>query len=76
MTTLAGIQIPVLEAIPLEHYLVFYGEKYSPLGALLLPDNHEKVHRDGRIPNELWERIVPLLPPCKPHPWRVPPASR
>jgi putative transposase len=28
----------------------------------------DKVHRDWRIPDALWERIVPLLPPRKPHP--------
>lgn len=28
----------------------------------------EKTRRDWRIPDELWERIVPLLPPRKPHP--------
>jgi transposase len=33
-----------------------------------MPDDHEKAHRDWRIPDELWERIVPLLPPRKPHP--------
>lgn len=26
------------------------------------------VHRDWRIPDALWERIEPLLPPPKPHP--------
>ena len=30
--------------------------------------HHEKVRRDWRIPDELWERIVPLLPPRKAHP--------
>ena len=33
-----------------------------------MDDDHEKVHRDWRIPHELWERIEPLLPPRKPHP--------
>ena len=28
----------------------------------------EKVRRDWRIPDELWERIEPLLPPRKSHP--------
>ena len=28
----------------------------------------ETVRRDWRIPDELWERIQPLLPPRKPHP--------
>jgi transposase len=31
-------------------------------------EDPEKTRRDGRIPDELWERIVPLLPPRKPHP--------
>jgi len=33
-----------------------------------MPDNHDIVHRHWRIPDALWERIVPLLPPRKPHP--------
>jgi transposase len=28
----------------------------------------EKVRRDWRIPDELWARIEPLLPPRKAHP--------
>jgi transposase len=28
----------------------------------------EQLRRDWRIPDELWERIVPLLPAGKPHP--------
>ncbi len=31
-------------------------------------EEQERVRRDWRIPDELWERIVPLLPPGKPHP--------
>jgi len=31
-------------------------------------DDQEKVRRDWRVPDELWERIQPLLPPHKPHP--------
>ncbi len=31
-------------------------------------DDHEHVRRDWRIPDTLWERIEPLLPPRKPHP--------
>ena len=31
-------------------------------------DDHRKAHGDWRMPDELWERIVPLLPPRKPHP--------
>ena len=27
-----------------------------------------QVRRDWRIPDELWARIQPLLPPRKPHP--------
>ena len=30
--------------------------------------DQETVHRDWRIPDALWERIEPLLPPRKPHP--------
>ena len=33
-----------------------------------MSDDQEKVHRDWRMPDELWERIEPLLPPRKPHP--------
>lgn len=33
-----------------------------------MPDEHTKVCGDWRIPDALWERIVPLLPPRKPHP--------
>ena len=32
-----------------------------------MPDAAQ-AHRDWRIPDELWERIEPLLPPRKPHP--------
>ena len=28
----------------------------------------ERVRRDWRIPDQLWEQIEPLLPPGKPHP--------
>src|SRR5215475_6643441 len=38
------------------------------LGALLMPDTHEKNHEGWRIPDSLWERMAPLLPPRKPHP--------
>jgi transposase len=31
-------------------------------------DDRTPVRRDGRIPDELWDRIAPLLPPRKPHP--------
>ena len=31
-------------------------------------EDHEKNRRDWRIPDELWERIVPLLPLRKRHP--------
>ena len=33
-----------------------------------MSDAPENVRRDWRIPDELWERIQPLLPPRKPHP--------
>jgi transposase len=33
-----------------------------------MPDDHEKSHRAWRIPDALWERLLPLLPPRKPHP--------
>jgi putative transposase len=31
-------------------------------------DGHTQVRRDWRIPDELWDRIEPLLPLRKPHP--------
>ena len=33
-----------------------------------MPDDHGQSHSDWRIPDALWERIEPLLPPRKPHP--------
>jgi transposase len=33
-----------------------------------MPDKHAQAGDDWRIPDELWEHIVPLLPPRKPHP--------
>ena len=33
-----------------------------------MPDASQKNHDDWRIPDALWERIEPLLPPRKPHP--------
>jgi putative transposase len=33
-----------------------------------MPDDDEQTRRDWRIPHDWWERIVPLLPPRKPHP--------
>jgi putative transposase len=33
-----------------------------------MSDDHEKVRRDWRIPDELWDQIEPLLPPRKLHP--------
>ena len=30
-----------------------------------MPEDHENTRRDWRLPDELWERIVPLLPPRK-----------
>jgi transposase len=37
-----------------------------------MSEHHEKVHRDWRIPDEWWARIVPLLPPRKAHPLGCP----
>jgi putative transposase len=37
-------------------------------GAFSMSDAPEKVRRDWQIPDELWERIPPLLSPRKPHP--------
>lgn len=31
-------------------------------------DDQENVRRDWRLPDELWERIQPRLPPRQPHP--------
>ena len=31
-------------------------------------DNPTQVRRDGRLPDALWGRIEPLLPPRQPHP--------
>ena len=31
-------------------------------------EDHEETRRAWRLPDEVWERIVPLLPPRKPHP--------
>lgn len=33
-----------------------------------MSDDSEKVRRDWRIPDELWDRVQPLLPPRKLHP--------
>jgi transposase len=33
-----------------------------------MEQEQEQVRRDWRIPDEMWERIAPLLPPGKPHP--------
>ena len=33
-----------------------------------MPNDRDTSHDDWRIPDALWERIVPLLPPRKPHP--------
>lgn len=33
-----------------------------------MPDDHENNQSEWRMPDELWERIAPLLPPRKPHP--------
>jgi transposase len=31
-------------------------------------EDHENTRRDGRLPDAVWERIGPLLPPRTPHP--------
>jgi transposase len=33
-----------------------------------MPNDRKPNHDDWRIPDALWERILPLLPPRKPHP--------
>ena len=33
-----------------------------------MPNDRDTSHDDWRIPDALWERILPLLPPRKPHP--------
>lgn len=33
-----------------------------------MPEDHEKTRRDWRLPAELWERRVPLLPRRQRHP--------
>src|SRR5262249_44758720 len=38
------------------------------MGASQMHEDHEQPHRDWRIPDEIWEHSVPLLPPRKPHP--------
>src|SRR6266540_2756246 len=50
--------------------MVFCRAKFSPTGASLMDDNHAQAHGDWCIPDALWERIEPLLPPRKPHPLR------
>jgi putative transposase len=47
---------------------VSYREQFSPIGAALRHKDPEKTRQAWRIPDELWERIVPLLPPRQPHP--------
>src|SRR5262245_53165481 len=44
------------------------GKNFSAIGASSMTDDQEKVRRGWRIPDALWERIHPLLPPRKPHP--------
>ena len=34
-----------------------------------MPDDHEKIRRDWRIPDPLWERIEPLLQRVNPILW-------
>lgn len=33
-----------------------------------MKDNPTQVRRDWRLPDALWGRIAPVLPPRKPHP--------
>ena len=48
--------------------MVFCRETSSPAGASLLPDDPARAYRHWRIPDELWARIEPRLPPRQPHP--------
>jgi transposase len=41
---------------------------FATTGATPLRDDHTQVRSDWRIPDELWDRIEPLLPPRQPHP--------
>src|SRR4029450_13511230 len=43
-------------------------DTFSTTGATPMHDDHTQVRRDWSIPDELWDRIEPLLPPRKPHP--------
>jgi putative transposase len=43
-------------------------KKFSARGARSLGDEPENVRCDWRIPDALWERLQPWLPPRKPHP--------
>src|SRR5215471_11890966 len=48
--------------------MVSCGHQCSPLGATRMPAKHETAASDGRMPAELWECLVPWLPPRHPHP--------
>src|SRR5439155_4715931 len=60
--------VPLLRAYPKALSMICSRQTCPPLGAVLMPDSHEQTRRDWRIPDALWERIAPLLPPRKPHP--------
>jgi transposase len=43
-------------------------DMFSTTGATRMHDDHTQVRRDWRLPDALWDRIEPWLPPRKPHP--------
>src|SRR5215475_5324267 len=43
-------------------------QKFSATGDWSMRTDQAKVHHDWRMPDELWERLQPLLPSRKPHP--------
>src|SRR5262249_53772890 len=48
--------------------MVSYRQNFSYTEGCLMSTEPETVRRDWRIPDELWERLQPLLPARKPHP--------
>src|SRR5262245_46612627 len=48
--------------------MVSYRQNFSHIEGCLMSTEPETVRRDWRIPDELWERIQPLLPARKSHP--------
>jgi len=48
--------------------MVFCWQKLLATGACSMSTDREQGHRDWRLPEELWDRLQPLLPPRKPHP--------